>query len=125
MVGTDGPSCAPLLRSAQFSIADWRGPSQRLAALFSKTIKNRRKWAYLFGQERRKVGRLRRQAARCFLVTPEADSMELGTWCWPRVLPIRGIFLLARFPHGVCFPLALALGHDVPSALAMASRSGR
>ena len=41
---------------------------------------------YLFGQKRRKVGRLQRQAARCFLVTPEADSMELGTWCWPRVV---------------------------------------
>jgi hypothetical protein len=40
---------------------------------------------YLFGQKRQKVGRLQRQAARCFLVMPEADSMELGTWCWPRV----------------------------------------
>ena len=44
---------------------------------------------YLFGQKRRKVGRLQRQAARCFLVTPEADSMELGTWCWPRVVLIE------------------------------------
>src|SRR6516165_3014894 len=45
-------------------------------------------WAemgYLFGQKRRKVGRLQRQAARCFLVTQEASSVELGTWCWPRV----------------------------------------
>ena len=41
---------------------------------------------YLFGQKRRKVGRLQRQAARCFLVTPEPDNMELGTWCWPRVV---------------------------------------
>jgi hypothetical protein len=40
----------------------------------------------LFGQKRRKVGRLQRQAARCFLVTPEPDSMELGTWCWPCVV---------------------------------------
>ena len=24
-----------------------------------------------------------------FLVTPEADSMELGTWCWPRVVLIE------------------------------------
>ena len=38
---------------------------------------------YLFGQKRRKVGRLQRQAARCFLVTQEASSVELGTWCWP------------------------------------------
>ena len=37
---------------------------------------------YLFGQKRRKVGRLQRQAARCFLVMPEADSVELGAWCW-------------------------------------------
>ena len=44
---------------------------------------------YLFGQKRRKVGRLQRQAARCFLVMPEADSMELGTWCWPRVVLIE------------------------------------
>ena len=43
----------------------------------------------LFGQKRRKVGRLQRQAARCFLVMPEADSMELGTWCWPRVVLIE------------------------------------
>jgi len=41
---------------------------------------------YLFGQKRRKVGRLQRQAARCFLVTQEASSVELGTWCWPRVV---------------------------------------
>jgi hypothetical protein len=44
---------------------------------------------YLFGQKRRKVGRLQRQAARCFLVTQEADSVELGTWCWPRVVLIE------------------------------------
>ena len=44
---------------------------------------------YLLGQKRRKVGRLQRQAARCFLVMPEADSMELGTWCWPRVVLIE------------------------------------
>src|SRR6266436_6872175 len=31
---------------------------------------------YLFGQKRREVGRLQRQAARCFLVTREADSVE-------------------------------------------------
>ena len=43
----------------------------------------------LFGQKRQKVGRLQRQAARCFLVMPEADSMELGTWCWPRVVLIE------------------------------------
>jgi len=49
-------------------------------------------WAemgYLFGQKRRKVGRLQRQAARCFLVTQEASSVELGTWCWPRVVLIE------------------------------------
>jgi hypothetical protein len=28
-------------------------------------------------------------AARCFLVTQEADSVELGTWCWPRVVLIE------------------------------------
>ena len=44
---------------------------------------------YLFGQKRRKVGRLQRQAARCFLVTQEACSVELGTWCWPRVVLIE------------------------------------
>jgi hypothetical protein len=44
---------------------------------------------YLFGQKRRKVGRLQRQAARCFLVTQEASSVELGTWCWPRVVLIE------------------------------------
>ena len=44
---------------------------------------------YLFGQKRRKVGRLQRQAARCFLVTQEAYSVELGTWCWPRVVLIE------------------------------------
>ena len=44
---------------------------------------------FLFGQKRQKVGRLQRQAARCFLVMPEADSMELGTWCWPRVVLIE------------------------------------
>jgi hypothetical protein len=41
---------------------------------------------YLFGQKRRKVGGLQRQAARCFLVTQEASSVELGTWCWPPIL---------------------------------------
>jgi hypothetical protein len=41
---------------------------------------------YLFGQKRQKVGRLQRQAARCFLVTQEASSVELGTWCWSRVV---------------------------------------
>jgi hypothetical protein len=49
---------------------------------------NGRKWA-IFGQKRRKVGRLQRQAARCFLVTQEASSVELGTWCWPRVALIE------------------------------------
>ena len=44
---------------------------------------------YLFGQKRRKVGRLQRQAARCFFVTQEASSVELGTWCWPRVMLIE------------------------------------
>ena len=44
---------------------------------------------YLFGQKRRKVGRLQRQAARCFLVTQGASSVELGTWCWPRVVLIE------------------------------------
>ena len=44
---------------------------------------------YLFGQKRRKIGRLQRQAARCFLVTQEASSVELGTWCWPRVVLIE------------------------------------
>jgi hypothetical protein len=33
---------------------------------------------YLFGQKRRKVGRLQRQAARCFFVTQEASSVELA-----------------------------------------------
>jgi hypothetical protein len=50
------------------------------------------KWAEmgnLLGQKRRKVGRLQRQAARCFLVTQEASSVELGTWCWPRVVLIE------------------------------------
>ena len=47
---------------------------------------------YLFGQKRRKVGRLQRQAARCFLVTQEASSVELGTWCWPRVVLIENRF---------------------------------
>jgi hypothetical protein len=42
---------------------------------------------YLFG--RREVCRLQRQAARCFLVTQEADSEEFGTWCWPRVVMIE------------------------------------
>ena len=32
---------------------------------------------YLFGQKRRKVSRLQRQAARCFLVTQEASSVEV------------------------------------------------
>src|SRR5262245_2373002 len=44
---------------------------------------------YLLGQKRRKVGRLQRQAARCFLVTQEASSVELGTWCWPRAVLIE------------------------------------
>src|SRR5262245_12234932 len=44
---------------------------------------------YLLGQKRRKVGRLQRQAARCFFVTQEANSAELGTWCWPRVVLIE------------------------------------
>jgi hypothetical protein len=44
---------------------------------------------YLLGQKQRKVGRLQRQAARCFLVTREADTAELGTWCWPRVVLIE------------------------------------
>jgi hypothetical protein len=44
---------------------------------------------YLFGQKRRKVGRLQRQAARCFLVAQEADSVELGTWCWGRAVLIE------------------------------------
>jgi hypothetical protein len=34
---------------------------------------------YLFGQRRRKVGRLQRQTARCFFVTQEPSSVELGT----------------------------------------------
>jgi hypothetical protein len=41
---------------------------------------------YLFGQKRRKVDRLQRQVARCFRVTQEASSVELGTWCWSRVV---------------------------------------
>ena len=40
---------------------------------------------YLLGQKQRKVGRLQRQAARCFLVTREADTAELGM-----VLAARG-----------------------------------
>ena len=53
---------------------------------------NDREWTqmgYLLGQKQRKVGRLQRQAARCFLVTQEASSVELGTWCWPRVMLIE------------------------------------
>ena len=53
---------------------------------------NDREWTqmgYLLGQKQRKVGRLQRQAARCFLVTREADTAELGTWCWPRVVLIE------------------------------------
>jgi hypothetical protein len=53
---------------------------------------------YLFGQKRRKLGR--RQAARCFLVTQEADSVELGTWCWPRVV------LIEKRPLTECEPAA-------------------
>jgi hypothetical protein len=58
---------------------------------------------YLFGQKRRKVGRLQRQAARCFFVTQEASSVELGTWCWPRVVliekrPLDGIRAVIRRP---------------------------
>ena len=49
---------------------------------------------YLFGQKRRKVGRLQRQAARCFLLTQEASSVELGTWCWPRVVLIEKWLLM-------------------------------
>jgi hypothetical protein len=41
---------------------------------------------YLFGQKRRKVGRLQRQAARCFLVTQEASSVE----AWHVVLAACG-----------------------------------
>jgi hypothetical protein len=44
---------------------------------------------YLFGQKRQKVGRLQRQAARCFLVTVEASSVGLGTWCWPSAVLIQ------------------------------------
>jgi hypothetical protein len=44
---------------------------------------------YLFGQKRQKVGRLQRQAARCFLVMQEASSVELGARCWPRVVLIE------------------------------------
>jgi hypothetical protein len=44
---------------------------------------------YLFGQKRRKVGRLQRQAARCFLIAQTADNVELGTWCWPPVVLIE------------------------------------
>ena len=44
------------------------------------------KWAICSVKSRRKVGRLQRQVARCFLVTQEADSVELGTWCWPSVV---------------------------------------
>src|SRR5260370_26277976 len=47
------------------------------------------KMGYLFGQKRPKVGRLQRQAARCVLVTREADAVELGTGCWPRVMLIE------------------------------------
>ena len=53
---------------------------------------NDREWtqmSYFLGQKQRKVGRLQRQAARCFLVTREADTAELGTWCWPRVVLIE------------------------------------
>jgi hypothetical protein len=53
---------------------------------------NDREWTqmgYLLGQKQRKVGRLQRQAARCFLVTREGDTAELGTWCWPRVVLIE------------------------------------
>src|SRR5215831_11762984 len=54
---------------------------------------NGRTW--LFGQKRRKVGRLQRQAARCFFVTQEASSVKLGTWRWPRVV------LIEKRPDGI------------------------
>jgi hypothetical protein len=41
---------------------------------------------YLFGQggqKRGRVGRLQRQCSYCFIENAEADSVELGTWCWP------------------------------------------
>lgn len=44
---------------------------------------------YLFGQKRRKVGRLQRRAARCFRTNTEADSVEIGTWCWGRAVLIE------------------------------------
>jgi hypothetical protein len=69
------------------------GPIDRAVGLLLRDRRKPRsemdKMGYLFGQKRQKVGRLQRQAARCFLVMPEADSMELGTWCWPRVVLIE------------------------------------
>jgi hypothetical protein len=64
----------------------------KLRLMFASRQCRHRKWTqmgYLFGQKRRKVGRLQRQAARCFFVTQEASSVELGTWCWPRVVLIE------------------------------------
>src|SRR6516162_609801 len=58
-------------------------------ARISQRVQQWAEMGYLFGQKRRKVGRLQRQAARCFLVTQEASSVELGTWCWPRVVLIE------------------------------------
>jgi hypothetical protein len=67
-----------------------RGSRNRLSEAVGRVVSNNGlKWGYLFGQKRRKVGRLQRQAARCFLVTQEASSVELGTWCWPRVVLIE------------------------------------
>src|SRR5262245_15190968 len=57
---------------------------------------------YLFGQKRRKVGRLQRQAARCFFVTQEASSAKLGTWCWPRVVLIEKRFDKPDSPSSRC-----------------------
>jgi hypothetical protein len=65
--------------------------------------------SYLFGRKRRKVGRLQRQAARCFLVTREADSAELGTWR-PRVVLIEKRPLTAGLP--AAGPLGVSVGDD-------------
>ena len=68
--GAGDPSCSPLSLQS-LSLHQWT------------------EMGYLFGQKRRKVGRLQRQAARCFLVTQEASGVELGTWCWPRVVLVE------------------------------------
>ena len=87
--GLDEPAFACERRAGEPRRDPFRGIAARDGSQYLRCPVVSSKWAkmgYLFGQKRQKFGRLQRQAARCFLVTPEADSMELGTWCWPRVV---------------------------------------